>query len=977
MKRLSIKAFILSGLAMTAFTGCLDESGLYEEINPDALRVATIYQLKNLSTENCKYKVTLDATVVSAGDNFESGYYAVEDGTVAKDGILVKSNESAKFAFGEKVKIYLDGTKITNDGNLFVMEVPQGQMSSAGSGTVEEAPQITPALLAAGTYQSMYVSMEGWQVIEEDLEKTWGEGILVESAEKDTMAVRVLSTASFASQKPQAGSGKISAVVSYANGAYVLMPQSVDDIEFSDPRFIVVAPNRAFIAWTDGSKLTEYISEVSTNEIEGAVALDSPANAFVVSAAGTYKFDAKAADGNYPPGVEEGTTIYFKLAKTGGNTVICLVSPEDGKTVLWTWHVWASATSLQEMSITRKAAAADDGTIRSVVMLDRLFGASSVKPGDLGALGLVYQWGRKDPIIGAGILGAWSKSGDNDIPSGSDRWIDGKFDGTAKAVVNSDIFPDFCYKYGTDLGEATQNHVAGAQYATTYIGNSSSSAINGYPSFNDTKWADVANPCPAGYHIPTPDEAKAILGVSASYSVEGYVLNADGTTPRMDMTTNLGSKLAGLDVWFPNNGNRARNSARYLNLGSRHYEWIDDIDGNSGKCLSIQDNGTASTANPKNSFNRGNATGVRCIKDGSYSEGSAVEYGAIVWTDATSLNANIAKVSTSKMADAKDLGAAANCFVIKDAGKYSFDAKDAAGNYPAGIAEGTKMYIDVKSATPGNVVVGYFDPEAKTLLWTWHIWIAGAEASSMEVAKNGVTMLDRLVGATSVTPGSTGACGLYFQWGRKDPMPGVSTIGKGDDSEDVGIDNVDGAKVFPGAATNAGTVNTEVAAAWNGAEFTGSTHQAAAALPTTYLTAYTFIKSVYSAETKTWDEAANPCPAGYAVPTSDQSKSFFGATGADIFANMFKADGTTAGMDVDTNLGCTLSGYGIWFPNNGNRARAEGRMLSLGRRHFSWNNDIKDQENAYCVRLARKDSDNNAATTFKSGNATGVRCVKK
>ena len=591
MKRLSIKALALAAISAAAFVGCTDESSLYEEINPDALRVTSLYKLKSLTSEKCAFKLSVSATVVSAGDNFESGYYAIEDGDIAQDGMLVKVSDGSKFSFGEKVSIYLDGTTISQGTSLITMTVPDGQITSEGTGSVTAIP-ITASLLAGGTYQSQYVSLEGWQVIEEDLDKTWGDGLTIETKEKDSLKVYVLPSASFANSKPASGSGKISGVVGYNDGEYVIMPQSTDDIEFTDARIVVNVPNRAAIVWTDGSNLTAYVSEVSTNEIEGAKKLSGAANCFVVSAAGTYSFDAKAADGNYPAGIEEGTVIYFKVAKTGGNTVVCYLSPADGSTILWTWHIWA----------------------------------------------------------------------------------------------------------------------------------------------------------------------------------------------------------------------------------------------------------------------------------------------------------------------------------------------------------------------------------------------AGTETSKMEVTKNGVTMLDRLVGATSVTPGSVGAIGLYYQWGRKDPMAGVNTTGVGDDTEDMSLDYVDGVKGFPGAATAKGTVNTQVAAAWAGATFSGKTHQDAAALPTTYLTGYTFADALYP-EAVTWDAAADPCPAGYTVPSRTQSATFFG-TGADIFAAMYNADGTTAGMDVTTNFGCTLSGYGIWFPNNGNRARAEGRAVSLGRRHFSWDNE-RSGNNGYIIRLCRAASDCNTEATFAKGNATGVRCVKK
>lgn len=965
MKRFSIKAYTLTALAALLLAGCIDESSLYEKINPDALRVTSIFQIKNSGPKTCKYKVNLEGVVMSAGSNMKAGDFALQDGDEAQDGIILRANGS--YAFGDKVNVYLDGMVISKEGDVFVMTDPDGShVTKVSSGNAYSAVAVTPDKFAA-PYQSMYVSLEGWQVIEEDLGKSYGQGVRIETNKKDTLAVKVLSGASFAGQTVAQGSGKISGIVAQDGDEWVIMPQTADDVEFTDERFIIGDPNYAVLAWAEGSKLTAFVSEVASNPIEGAVTeLPSPANCFVVSAPGVYKFKAMAADGTYPAGIPEGAEVYFKVAATGGSTVVAFLDPADSKTVLWSWHIWASEKSLEEMSITRETVAFDDAKGRKIVMLDRLLGATTTTPGKVGANGLVFQWGRKDPMPGPAILGAWSSSGDNDIPSGSDDWTSSSFDGTAKTTVNPDYFPSFRFMNGSDLGEETQSHQAGAAYATTYIGNSSSSNITGYPSYNDAVWADAANPCPAGYHVPTPDEAKAILGVSASVTSDEY--------GQLDMTENLGATLKDCSVWFPSNGNRARKNARYLNLGSRHYEWINEISGNNGRVMSIQNTGKGTVVNPANTFNRGNATGVRCVKNGSYEEAGAVNNAAVVWSDGATVNSNISEVSTNKMSGATELAGPANCYVVKGAGTYSFDAKDAAGNYPAGIPEGAKIYFKVTGAATGNTVVCYYDKESNKILWSWHIWVAGAEASEMEVTANGVTALDRLLGATSVTPGNPGANGLYYQWGRKDPMPGVTIIGVGDDTEDMKLDYVDGAKGFPGAATNKGSVNTEIAPAWAGAEFGGKSHQEAAALPTTFLTGYTFADNVYP-ESIYWDEAANPCPAGYTVPTKETSATFFGSA-EQIFAAMFNADGTTPGMDVTTNLGCLLSGVNIWCPNNGNRARAEGRAVSLGRRHFSWDNEIKGN-NGYIVRLSRTDTENSTSATFAKGNATGVRCVKK
>ena len=92
----------------------------------------------------------------------------------------------------------------------------------------------------------------------------------------------------------------------------------------------------------------------------------------------------------------------------------------------------------------------------------------------------------------------------------------------------------------------------------------------------------------------------------------------------------------------------------------------------------------------------------------------------------------------------------------------------------------------VNKAEEGNAVLAVTDASGK-ILWSWHIWItedptknpltvtvipaqAGMEASTIK-------MLDRNLGAISNNPGSDDATlfstfGLYYQWGRKDPLPG-------------------------------------------------------------------------------------------------------------------------------------------------------------------------------------------------------------
>ena len=145
------------------------------------------------------------------------------------------------------------------------------------------------------------------------------------------------------------------------------------------------------------------------------------ANCYLVNGAGNYKF--KAVKGNSLENFSNGysadvlwesfgtsTTpnvgdlitnvaykdgyISFSTPATfkSGNASIAL-RDSSGK-ILWSWHIWCSAEGWSDQVYPNNA-----GT-----MMDRNLGATSATPGDIGAFGLLYQWGRKDPFMGGCVM---------------------------------------------------------------------------------------------------------------------------------------------------------------------------------------------------------------------------------------------------------------------------------------------------------------------------------------------------------------------------------------------------------------------------------------------------------------------------------------------------------------------------------------------------------------------------------------------
>ena len=82
--------------------------------------------------------------------------------------------------------------------------------------------------------------------------------------------------------------------------------------------------------------------------------------------------------------------IYFKLDEAGkeGNALIAVKNTKGE--ILWSWHIWLTDTPAEHTYANGAA-----------ILMDRNLGAVSATPGDVQALGLLYQWGRKDPFLGS------------------------------------------------------------------------------------------------------------------------------------------------------------------------------------------------------------------------------------------------------------------------------------------------------------------------------------------------------------------------------------------------------------------------------------------------------------------------------------------------------------------------------------------------------------------------------------------------
>ena len=84
-----------------------------------------------------------------------------------------------------------------------------------------------------------------------------------------------------------------------------------------------------------------------------------------------------------------------------GNAVVAIYDMEDADaedaTILWSYHIWVTDVADQPFGVNSKG--------NSYTVMDRNLGAVSATPGDAGAIGLLYQWGRKDPFVTTSEIG--------------------------------------------------------------------------------------------------------------------------------------------------------------------------------------------------------------------------------------------------------------------------------------------------------------------------------------------------------------------------------------------------------------------------------------------------------------------------------------------------------------------------------------------------------------------------------------------
>ena len=349
----------------------------------------------------------------------------------------------------------------------------------------------------------------------------------------------------------------------------------------------------------DGSGVSKQCSITVTAATN--LSSSATANCYIVSKAGAYKF--KTVKGNSSTSVGtvssaivlwesfgtatkpskgaiitnvaySGSYISFSTPSTlkNGNAVIAAKN-SSGK-ILWSWHIWVCSGY-------NPTSTAQTYYNNAGIMMDRNLGATSATPGNIGALGLLYQWGRKDPFLGRG---SFSSSA------------------TAASTLN---WP------AAVASNSSRGTIAFAQAnPTTFIIQDSNGDwyyTGSYSTTDNTRWKSsktIYDPCPSGWRVPDGS-----IWATASKQSPSFDYTYDSTNHGMNLKGKFGSANP---IWYPGtlcisgyNGT--------LPSGDSNSMWSCTPEGVRAEGLSISSG--YGRVHTYYSSSRANGWSVRCVKE--------------------------------------------------------------------------------------------------------------------------------------------------------------------------------------------------------------------------------------------------------------------------------------------------------------------------------------------------------------------------
>ncbi len=591
--------------------------------------------------------------------------------------------------------------------------------------------------------------------------------------------------------------------------------------------------------------------------------------------------------------------ISFSASGKKGNALIG--ARDAGGNILWSWHIWL--TDIPDDQIYRNFA----GTV-----MDRNLGATSDMASDgTSTYGLFYQWGRKDPFLGDAGYGSA---------------------GTALATYTHEAIAG-----GVEAGMDIQN-------PTTFYKNwgdwlSPSDDTRWDSNGDDSGGKTIHDPCPPGYRVPSIDMWKIGFGTNKTRPeyTEGYDFGKDESY--MSLTDEP-------TCWFPAS-HMINFSSGEVNESSGYYWSRTPYNNVQGSYFFIRDDVSPTYT----SMLKSSGFSVRCARE----------------------EAEVTNLSGKGVA---------NCYIVPKAGRYLFtatqgnsgvvmdeivsasvlwesfgtDERVSSGDLINMLSHSGATISFTATERKGNAVIIAENADGK--IWSWHIWLTDIP-KNQTYKNNAGTAMDRNLGATSARKeDGVKTLGLLYQWGRKDPFPGVDS---------------------PTSTTAAATamlyghsfrdVDVEDDASYGTVQFSVEN-------PTAYI--YDNYGWLTETDHTLWGATKtmyDPCPPGYRVPSGGSDGFWAKAAGITESDSAAPFNETYYGLDfAGSGTGYFSSSVAsCWYPAVGFYVNGYGYA---GSGAFYWSSTAKEDDGyAYLLSCGTDEIsvNYNIAPVF----AAAVRCVKE
>lgn len=363
---------------------------------------------------------------------------------------------------------------------------------------------------------------------------------------------------------------------------------------------------------------TELTYAADVKAITDLSANNSYANCYVIQAAGSYSFDAKKPNGEAVTGAKatwvwaageicngksslpatmmkeisySGNKISFEIPDgyDKGNIVLGLLNAENK--LEYTWHIWLTEAGMSDI------------TVGDVVVMDRNLGATNVYDVTVatnaplqGGKGNFYQWGRKDPILGA---------------RNSASSAEGTAFGTTNSqycVINSEAGAGTAWAIGGTFGLTAD---VCAKNPLTMIANPST--CEGYDENATSSWSELinANPCPYGYRVINQTEFESL--------VDGFTTDKYNNFGQVTLKGGVKLPRAGLRQGSDGKANNGGGTSSNSTVTSYARYYLNERGGKATQGLEYQfkwtNNAFVSGSNKiVTNTNAYNALNVRCVR---------------------------------------------------------------------------------------------------------------------------------------------------------------------------------------------------------------------------------------------------------------------------------------------------------------------------------------------------------------------------